>query len=125
MVRRLVTLVQGPPAALRPIDPAMEANAYAVAEDVDLTVVLRHDGATYAVAAAETMPRLLAGIGLPAGAGSQDLRGLLESGVRVVVDAAALADRGIPRAALVDGVEIADDDELSAIIRQAQGVLAW
>lgn len=125
MARRIVSVVHRPPGGLRVVDPAMEANAYAVAEDVDLTVMLRHEGATYAVAAGDVSPAQVGGVALATGAGSQDLRGLLESGVRVVVDAAALTERGISVEALVPGVDVADDTELAAILAQAQGVLEW
>lgn len=125
MARRVVSLLRSPPGALRATDPALEANAYAVAEDVDLTVVLRGDAVDFALAGGEARPAQIAGVALPPAAGSQDLRGLLESGVRVVAEAAALSARGIDGGDLVAGVSIADDTEVIRILTGAEGVLTW
>lgn len=125
MARRVVSLLRSPPGALRATDPALEANAYAVAEDVDLTVVLRGDAVDFALAGGEARPAQIAGVALPPAAGSQDLRGLLESGVRVVAEAAALSARGIDEGDLVAGVSIADDTEVIRILTGAEGVLTW
>lgn len=125
MARRVVSLLRSPPGALRTTDPALEANAYAVAEDVDLTVVLRGDAVDFALAGGEVRPAQIAGVGIPPAAGSQDLRGLVESGVRVVAEAAALRARGIHAADLIAGVHLADDDEVIRILTDAEGVLTW
>lgn len=125
MARRVVSLLRSPPGALRATDPALEANAYAVAEDVDLTVVLRGDAVDFALAGGEARPAQIAGVALPPAAGSQDLRGLLESGVRVVAEAAALSARGIDEGDLIAGVSIADDTEVIRILTGAEGVLTW
>lgn len=125
MARRVVSLLRSAPGALRATDPALEANAYAVAEDVDLTVVLRGDAVDFALAGGEARPARIAGVALPPAAGSQDLRGLLESGVRVVAEAAALGARGIADGDLIAGVDIADDAEVIRILTDAEGVLTW
>lgn len=125
MARRVVSLLRSPPGALRTTDPALEANAYAVAEDVELTVVLRGDAVEFALAGGEARPAQIAGVALPPAAGSQDLRGLLESGVRVVAEAAALSRRGIESSDIIDGVHTADDAEVTAILTGAEGVLTW
>ena len=125
MARRIVSLLRSPPGALRTTDPALEANAYAVAEDVDLTVILRGNAVDFALAGGEARPTAIAAVALPPAAGSQDLRGLLESGVRVVAEAAALRARGISASELLTGVAVADDDEVTRILIEAEGVLTW
>lgn len=125
MARRIVSVVRGAPVALRSTDPGLEANAYAVAEDVDLTVVLRGAGVELTVAGSEARPANVAGVGLPPAASGQDLRGLVESGVRVVADSDDLAARGIPAADLVSGVEVVDSQAVVSILSKAEGVLTW
>ena len=125
MARRMVSLLRSAPGALRATDPALEANAYAVAEDVDLTVVLRGSAIEFAVRGSEARPASVAGVALPPAAGSQDLRGLLESGVRVVAEAAALDARGLEASQLIDGVELANDTEIADVLAAAEGVLTW
>lgn len=125
MARRIVSLLRSAPGALRTTDPALEANAYAVAEDVDLTLILRGDAVDFALAGGEARPASIAGVALPPAAGSQDLRGLLESGVRVVAEAAALTNRGIDATDLIGGVTVADDAEVIRILTAAEGVLTW
>jgi predicted peroxiredoxin len=125
MARRVVSVLRSAPSALRSTDPALEANAYAVAEDIDLTVVLRADAVEFAVAGGEVPPALLAGVPLPPAAGGQDLRGLVESGVRVLVDRDALAARGIGTDHVVRGVEVVGPDEIFTVLSDAEGVLTW
>lgn len=125
MARRIVSLLRSAPGALRTTDPALEANAYAVAEDVDLTLILRGDAVDFALAGGEARPASIAGVALPPAASSQDLRGLLESGVRVVAEAAALTNRGIDASDLIGGVTVADDAEVIRILTAAEGVLTW
>lgn len=125
MARRVVSVLRGAPGALRATDPALEANAYAVAEDVDLTVVLRADAVELALTGGEVRPAQLAGVALPPAAGGQDLRGLVESGVRVLVESAALSARGIAADDIVRGVEIADAERVFAVLSEAEGVLTW
>lgn len=125
MARRVASVLRSAPGALRSTDPALEANAYAVAEDVDLTMVLRGAAVEFALLGSETRPATVAGVALPPAAGSQDLRGLLESGVRVVADSAALQARGLESAQLIEGVELASDTEIADVLVQAEGVLTW
>lgn len=125
MARRVASLLRSAPGALRATDPALEANAYAVAEDVDLTVVLRGSAIEFAVRGSEARPAQVAGVALPPASGSQDLRGLLESGVRVVAEAAALQARGLDASQLIDGVQLADDIEIADVLAAAEGVLTW
>lgn len=125
MARRMVSVLRASPSALRATDPALEANAYAVAEDLDLTVVLRADAVELALAGGEVRPAQLAGVALPPSAGGQDLRGLVESGVRVLVEQDALSLRGIAARDIVRGVEVADAEQIFAVLSEAEGVLTW
>ena len=125
MARRIVSLITAVPGTVRPVEPALDANAYAVAEDVDLVVVLRHDAVELAVTGAEVAPTDLAGVPLPPAAAPHEVRGLLESGIAVVADGAALASRGLAPDALVPGVEVADDDRIADLLGAADAVLCW
>lgn len=125
MPRRLVSLIRHAPGAPRGSEPSLEANAYAVTQDLDLTVVLLADAVRLAVASAETRPRTIAGAAFPPAAPSHDLRALLESGIEVLAHSGALADQGITPTDLLQGVEIVDDARIAAAIADAQGVLTW
>ncbi len=125
MARRIVSVLRCGPAALRGNAPALEANAYAVAEDVDLVLVLRGAAVELAVAGADARAGDLAGVALPPAAGVADLRGLVESGVRVLADAGDLAVAGLGRDDLVAGVEAADAEVLAATLRGADAVVTW
>ena len=125
MARRIVSLIASVPGTVRPVEPALDANAYAVAEDVDLTVVLRHDAVELAVVGGEVPPSDLAGVPLPPAAAPHEVRALLESGIAVIADAAALHVRGVDAAALVAGVEVADDARIAALLGSADAVLSW
>jgi sulfur relay (sulfurtransferase) DsrF/TusC family protein len=125
MARRVVSVIGSAPQALRPSDPVLEANAYAVAEDIDLELVLRNDGVGLALAAGGAPPAQLAGVDLRPGVPGQDLRALLESGIGVHVDAAALAPRGLSAEDLVGGVTVAAPEDLTELLRTADAVLIW
>ncbi|HEY8339113.1 MAG TPA: DsrE family protein [Egibacteraceae bacterium] len=125
MARRVVSLVRSGPQALRSTEAVLEANAYAVAEDVDLTVVLAGAGVELAIAAGEVRPGTLAGVPLPPAASGQDLRGLLESGVGVLVVDADLQAQGLRREDLVEGVEVVDGAAVADALRTAEAVLTW
>ena len=125
MARRVVSILRGPCGAARPSDPSLEANAYAIAEDVHLALVLRGSSVELAVARASASPVELAGVGLPPVAASQDLHGLIESGVEVYVDAASLHAHGLDPSALVRGVDVIGSDGLATLLREAEAVLGW
>ncbi|HSK90939.1 MAG TPA: DsrE family protein [Euzebyales bacterium] len=125
MARRVVSIMSGAPAAVSPADPVLEANAYAVAEDVDLSVVLRGAAIEYAARTGEVVPARLAGRQLPNARCARDLRGLLESGVPVYVDGDGAADQGIAVDDLVEGVSIADGTQLTDLFHAADAVLHW
>ncbi|CAN5814375.1 hypothetical protein BH24ACT15_BH24ACT15_09200 [soil metagenome] len=125
MPRQLVSLIRHAPGAPRGSEPALEANSYAVTQDLDLTVVLLSDAVRLAVATAETRPGTIAGAAFPPSAPSHDLRALLESGIEVLAHDTALNQQGIEESDLLDGVRIADDAEVAAVISKAEGVLTW
>jgi len=125
MVRRVVSLIRWAPVALRGADPVLEANAYAVAEAVDIVLVLRGVAVELAVAAPAVEGPDPAETGLPQPISDLDLVGLLESGVEVVVAAEDLARVGLTAADLVAGVQVADAPALAAVLRTAEAVLTW
>ena len=125
MARRVVSIVSAAPAAISPVDPVLEANVYAVAEDVDLTVVLRGAAIEYAAKADSAPPARVAGRALPNSRCARDLRGLLESGVPVYVDADSAGGQGIHPDDLVPGVAMASPERLTDLLRDADAVLHW
>lgn len=125
MARRVVSVLRSSPASPRPDDAALEANAYAVAEDVDLSLVLRGAGVELAQRRSALPVEQLAGRMLPDPAGGQDLRALLESGVPVYVGAACVAELGLEPDDLLEGVRIVDAAALAALLRDADAVLTW
>ncbi|CAN5473649.1 hypothetical protein BH23ACT9_BH23ACT9_02090 [soil metagenome] len=125
MPRRLVSLIRHAPGAPSGREPSLEANAYAVTQDVDLTVVLLDDAVRLAVEAAETPPRTIAGAPFPPAAPSHDLRALLESGIRVLAHQGGLTSQGIAAGDLLAGIEIAEDDLITSVIAEAEAVLTW
>lgn len=125
MARRVVSILTAAPAAMSPHDPVLEANIYAVAEDVDLTVLLRGVAIEYAAVSGTVAPARLANETLPNARCARDLRGLLESGVLVYVDAVSAAHQGLHADDLIAGVSLADADEQSDLLRTADAVLHW
>lgn len=125
MARRVVSILTAAPAAMSATDPVLEANVYAVAEDVDLIVVLRGVAIEYAARAGDAPRAELAGHPLPDARCARDLRGLLESGVPVHVDAVSAAHQGLAAADLIPGVSITDAGEQAALLRAADAVLHW
>jgi len=125
MARRVVSIMSGAPAAVSPADPVLEANVYAVAEDIDLSVVLRGAAIEYAAKTDSVAPARLAGRPLPNARCARDLRGLLESGVPVYVDAVSADGLGLHADHLVDGVSLADAQGLTELFRGADAVLHW
>jgi intracellular sulfur oxidation DsrE/DsrF family protein len=124
VVRRVISVVTGPGEAAVGGDSVLEANTYAVAEDVDLAIVLRAGAVEFAVAAVQ--PSLeLAGVTLPPTEPARDLRGLAESGVAVHVEAEALADRGLSPDDLVPGTTLSEADAIADLLATADAVLMW
>lgn len=125
MARRVVSILSGPPAAMASEDPVLEANIYAVAEDVDLTVLLRGAAIEYATVAREVPAATLADHPLPNARCARDLRGLLESGVMVYVDALSAGHQGVGPDQLIRGVSVADAGEQLDLLHRADAVLHW
>ncbi len=128
MARRVVSLVRSAPLALRGTDPVLEANAYAVAEAVDLAVVLSGPAVELAVAPLRPRPGHIPAIGgveLGVLAHDEDLRGLLESGVHVYVASEDVTALGLTAADLLPGVRLADEESVARVLAGADAVLAW
>lgn len=125
MARRLVSLVTAAPGAPRGSEPSLEANAYAVSQDVDLTVVLLRDAVRLALTGAETPPERVADAPFPPASPAHDLRALLESGIPVLVHDEAVAARGLGEPHLVPGVQIVSEDRIAEVLDDAEGVLTW
>lgn len=125
MARRVVSYVRRGPVALRASDPVLEANAYAVAEDVDLTLILAGRAVELALAGGEVHPGEVAGVSLPPAASAQDLRGLIESGVSVLVAGEDLAAIGLGTEDLVEGAKAVDSTSVADAIHEADAVVGW
>lgn len=125
MARRVVSLIRAHPGAVRSLEPSLEANAYALASEVDLVVVLRGAGIELAIAGGEVSPGTLGGRSLPPAASADDLRGMLESGIAVYVAAEDLAEFGLSIHDLVAGVQPADGPRIAELLRSADAVLCW
>ena len=124
-MRSVVSVITGGQDALSSTDPAVAANVYAVAEDVELTVVLRGAGVEFAVDTGPVPPLELAGSRWPGSGGAVDLRGLVESGIVVRASVDDLAAGGLSGDDLIDGVEPIDRGELRELLRSAEAVLRW
>lgn len=111
MPRRVASVVRSAPVGLRGVDPALEANVYAIAEQVDLTVVLMGPAVELALAG----ERALGG----------DLVVLLESGVAVYAHEPDMERLGLQPRDLVDGVRVADASTVAAVLHHADAVLVW
>lgn len=125
MARRVVSVLTGAPAVMSPEDPVLEANIYAVAEDVDLTMLLRGGAIEYAMVSGDAPSPTLAGEPLPNTRCTRDLRGLLESGVAVYIDAVSADHQAVDLDGLIPGVGIADSRQQSELLRTADAVLHW
>jgi sulfur relay (sulfurtransferase) DsrF/TusC family protein len=124
MVRTVVSLVRGSGGS-RPLEAALEANAFAVAEDLDVRLVLAGDAVELALAATGVPPAELGGVAVAAPASGQDLRALIESGVAVHALGGDLRERGLAPASLVAGVASLEPEDLAALLRSADAVVAW
>lgn len=117
MITRVLSLVRGSDAgAARAADPALDLNAYAVAEDVELTLVLQDRGVELALASTSCEPVDLAGVEVPAAFPATDLRALLASGVRIVAVADDLVARGLGGEDLLAGIEVVDGASLARLV---------
>lgn len=114
---RVLSIVRGADAgAARPVDPALDATSFAIADDVDVTVVLKDRGVELGVDRVCCDRATLSGLALPGTEPGVDLRGLVASGVRVYAVREDLDARGIEVAALVAGIEPLGESELAGLI---------
>lgn len=114
---RVLSIVRGADAgAARPVDPALDATSFAIADEIDLTVVLKDRGVELGVDRVCCDRATLSGLAVPAAEPGVDLRGLIASGVRVHAVREDLDARGIEPAALVAGIEPLAEAELAALI---------
>ena len=102
--------------AARHEDPALDANAYAVADEVELTLVLKDGGVELALDGVCCDGANLRGVALPVTEPARDLRALIASGVRVFAVAEDLVVRGVDASALVSGVEPLSEADLAHLI---------
>lgn len=102
--------------AAREADPALDVNAYAVAEDIDLTLVLKDQGVELGLVSAAPTPEVIAGLAVPAAEPATDLQALLGSGVRVCAVREDLRARGLGTGDLVEGVEPIDAEALAGMV---------
>lgn len=125
MARLVTSVIRTPPAAVRAADPALEANAYAIAEDIELRLVLRAAGIELALALGQTRTVELAGVVISPPVTGRDVRGLIESGVRVVVLDEDLEVRGLTPDDLLAGVEVVSFGTLAALLAETDAVVGW
>lgn len=122
---RVLSIIRGADAgAARANDPALDLNAYAVAEDIELTLVLKDHGVELGLAAASCHPEAIAGVDVPAAVPSTDLQALLGSGVRVLAVGRDLDARGLSAEELLDGVSVVDEAGLAALLRSSHVTLS-
>ena len=102
--------------AARRDDPALDANAYAVADEVELTLVLKDGAVELALDGVCCDGANLSGVALPVTEPARDLRALIASGVRVFAVAEDLAVRGVEASTLVEGIEPLTEADLAHLI---------
>lgn len=113
----VLSIVRGADAgSARSADPVLDVNAYAVADDVELTLVLKDRGVELAVAGGLAHPVMVAEVSVPLARPTDDLQGLIDSGVRVVAVREDLDRRGLAAPRLLAGVGIVDEAALAAMV---------
>lgn len=124
MARTVVSLVRGSSGS-RSLEAALEANAFAVAEDLDVRLVLAGDAVELALSGAVVHPAKLAGVPVAPASSGEDLRALIESGVAVHAVGDDLRRRGLASSSLVTGVVSVEREDLATLLRSADAVVAW
>lgn len=125
MPTRVLSLLRGADAgAARAADPALDINAYAVAEDVELTLVLKDAGVELGLQRASARPGSVAGVEVPVAEPATDLLALLGSGVTVLAVTEDLTARGLDPATLLPGIDLVDERALSSLISTSDVTLA-
>lgn len=126
MVTRVLSVLRSAdPGAPRPADPVLDLNAYALAEDIELCLVLKAAGVELAVAEAHVRSATIAGIDVPAAVPERDLKALLASGVRVLAVEEDLTARGLTDAELLPGIEVLAEPDLAALLIEHDVTLTW
>ncbi len=117
MTTSVLSIVRGAnQGAARTAVPALDVNAYAIADDIDLTLLLKGFGVELAVRNAVTHPVAVAGVAVPSAEPLTDLTGLIASGVRVLASASDLASRGLAPNDLLDGIDAVDDAAIAGLL---------
>ena len=117
MVRRVLSVLRGAdPGSARHREPALDLNAYAVAEDVELCLVLKDRGVELALGRSHAQPTNIAGVDVPCATPAADVRALLASGVRVLAVDDDLSARGLATDDLVEGVEVIGSPDLARLL---------
>ncbi|WP_336250626.1 hypothetical protein [Stomatohabitans albus] len=125
MTKRVVSLLRHAIGEPVHTDPRLEANAYAVMRNVDLTVVLTDCSVELAAVNAQVESHSISGIQFPASSTHCDLVGLIESGVQVVALNDSLTAAGLTPTHLVPGVNTINREELAQLIHEADTILTW
>lgn len=113
----VLSIVRGADAgAARSADPALDTNTYAVADEIELTLVLKDRGVELGLDGVCCDQGMLGGLAIPVAEPGMDLRALIASGVRVHAVAEDLAARGIDPASLVSGIEPLAEAELARLL---------
>jgi sulfur relay (sulfurtransferase) DsrF/TusC family protein len=125
VTRVLSILRSSDPGAPRAADPVLDLNAYALAEDVELTLVLKAAGVELGVADAHVRPARIGGRDVPAAAAEEDLSALLASGVRVLAVEEDLRARGLGDGDLLPGVTTIVEEQLANELEEHDVTLTW
>lgn len=124
MPTRVLSLLRGSDAgAARALDPSLDLNAYAVAEDIELTLVLKDAAVELGLTGVACHPLTVAGIDVPAAQPKTDLQALLGSGVRVLAVTEDLTSRGIDPGELLEGIDLVDERGLAELVATSQVTL--
>ena len=125
MPTRVLSLLRGADAgAARAADPALDLNAYAVAEDVELTLVLKDAGVELGLEHATARPGSVVGVEVPAAEPATDLLALLGSGVSILAVTEDLAARGLDPGELLPGIDIGAARHLPLLVATSDVTLA-
>ena len=117
MVARVLSFIRGSDAgAARTTDPALNVNAYAVAEDIELTLVLKDHGVELGLRDTVCRGERIAGVDVPAATPTTDLRALIGSGVAILAVAEDLTARGLDPADLLEGIDVVEAEGLARLV---------
>lgn len=126
MVTRVLSVLRSAdPGAPRAADPVLDLNAYSLAEDVEITLVLKAAGVELGLAGAHVHAAIVGGIDVPAASAEHDLRALLGSGVRVLAVEEDLVARGLAPGDLVDGIDVVPEADLADLLPAHDVTLTW